>query len=128
MHHCMLGANSAGDIFSSECVNLLQNKAAMLAHKAAMLAHSRCTFICCFFIQFYTYLTYNFIYFYLHCLTYLKCYIYLDVLMYVHIVYGVLPEINVFVFVFVGEGALSLSLSLLTCPKLNLEVFHIITD
>ena len=42
MHHCMLGANSAGDIiFSSECVNLLQNKAAMLAHKAAMLAHSR---------------------------------------------------------------------------------------
>ena len=42
MHHCMLGANSAGDIFSSECVNLLQNKAAMLAHKAAMLAHSRC--------------------------------------------------------------------------------------
>ena len=44
MHHCMLGANSAGDIiFSSECVNLLQNKAAMLAHKAAMLAHSRCS-------------------------------------------------------------------------------------
>ena len=42
MHHCMLSANSAGDIFSSECVNLLQNKAAMLAHKAAMLAHSRC--------------------------------------------------------------------------------------
>ena len=42
MHHCMLGANSAGDIIlSSECVNLLQNKAAMLAHKAAMLAHSR---------------------------------------------------------------------------------------
>ena len=33
--HCMLGANSAGDIFSSECVNLLQNK-------AAMHAHSRC--------------------------------------------------------------------------------------
>ena len=44
MHHCMLGANSAGDIiFSSECVNLLQNKAAMLAQKAAMLAHSRCS-------------------------------------------------------------------------------------
>ena len=42
MHHCMLGANSAGDIFSSECVNLLQNKTAMLAHKAAMLAQSRC--------------------------------------------------------------------------------------
>ena len=42
MHHCMLGANSAGDIFASECVNLLQNKAAMLAHNPAMLAHSRC--------------------------------------------------------------------------------------
>ena len=30
-------------------------------------------------------------------LTYFKCYIYLDVLMYVPIVYGFLPEINVFV-------------------------------
>ena len=70
MHHCMLGANSAGDIFSSECVNRLQNKTAMLAHKAAMLAHSRCR----------------------------------------------------------GRRSLSLSLSLLTCPKLDLEVFQIITD
>ena len=58
---CMLGANSAGDIFSSECVNLLQNK-------AAILAHSR------------------------------------------------------------YRGRLSLSLSLLTCPKLDLEIFQIITD
>ena len=70
MHHCMLSANSAGDIFSSECVNLLQNKAAMLAHKATMLAHSRCR----------------------------------------------------------ERRPLSLSLSLLTCPKLDLEVFQIITD
>ena len=31
----------------------------------------------------------------------MKCYIYVDVLMYVPIVYGFLPEINVFVFVFV---------------------------
>ena len=30
LHRCMLGANSAGDIFSSECVNFLQNNAMML--------------------------------------------------------------------------------------------------
>ena len=51
-------------------------------------------------LQFYIYLTYNLIYF----LSIFKKHIgsltgYLDVLMYVPIVYGFLPEINVFVFI-----------------------------
>ena len=73
--------------------------------------HSLCTFYVHFISKsihganvankriFYTYLTYNFIFLSIHFLTYLKCYIYVDVLMYVPIVYGFLPEINVFVFV-----------------------------
>ena len=60
------------------------------------------------FLQFYIYLTYNLIYFYLLLLLLFLFFKhigpsigYLDVLLYVPIVYGFLPEINVFVFVFV---------------------------
>ena len=50
------------------------------------------------FLQFYIYLTNNLIYFYLFFFNIFYL-LYLDVLMYVPIVYGFLPEINVFVFI-----------------------------
>ena len=55
-------------------------------------------------LQFYIHLTYNLIYFYLLLFLFFKhigpLIGYLDVLMYVPIVYGFLPEINVFIFVY----------------------------
>ena len=56
-------------------------------------------------LQFYIYLTYNLIYCYLFFKHMWSSIGYLNVLMYVPIVYGFLPEINVFVFVtFMGYG------------------------
>ena len=76
-----------------------------------------------FFIQFYTYLTYNFIFLSIHFLTYLKCYIYVDVLMYVPIVYGFLPEINVFVFVLLFISFFVVTLSSKTAKQLHCHLF-----